>query len=93
MWAVIIGILFAGGLVKFAYGQKEEPTLKPALRRTKLIRLARIPSDRLTLDQAEDGMVLAREFDAPALEKRFAAVVVKLKVLRNKGLPTQGRQP
>jgi hypothetical protein len=93
MWAVIIGILFVGGLVKFAYGQNEEPTLKPALRRAKLIRLARISSDHLTLDEAEDGMVLAREFDAPALGKQFAAVVVKLKVLRNKGLLAQGKQP
>ena len=82
MWALVIAFLGVGGLVTFAYGQKEEPTLKPALRRAKLIRLARIPSARLTLDQAEDGMVLSREFDVPELGKRFRVVAEKLKHVR-----------
>lgn len=93
MWALVISFLFAGGLVKFAWEQKEEPTLKPALQRAKLIRLARIPLERLTVDQAEDGMVLSRRFDSPELEKRFRAVAEKLKVVSRKGHRPEGKTP
>jgi hypothetical protein len=77
MWALVIAFLSIGGLVKFAYGQKEDPTLRPALRRAKLIRLAKMPVAQLTLDQAEDGVVLSRQFDAPELGKRFRAMADK----------------
>lgn len=85
MWALLIAFLSVGGLVKYAYGQKEEPTLRPALRKAKLIRLAKRDLNTLTLDNAEDGKVLAREFSSPELEKRFSSVVVKLKSQRSKG--------
>jgi hypothetical protein len=84
MWALVIAFLSVGGLVKFAYGQKEAPTVKLALRKSQLIRLARIPRKRLTLDQAEDGAVLARQFQVPELEKRFRSVAEKLKQARRK---------
>lgn len=84
MWALVIAFLSVGGLVKFAYRQKEEPTVKPALRRARLIRLARIPTERLTLDQAEDGMVLSRQFEAPELEKRFRGEAEKLKQIQRR---------
>ena len=84
MWAILIGVLFAGGLIKFACEQKEEPTVKIALRRSKLVLLVNIPAKYLTLNQAEDGMVLAREFHTPELEKRFGAAAEKLKATRNK---------
>lgn len=84
MWALLIAFLSVGGLVKFAYGQKEEPTFRPALRRAKLVRLARIPVEQLTLEQAEDGVVLSRQFDAPELGKRFKARAEKLKEIRRK---------
>jgi hypothetical protein len=87
MWALLIGVLAAGGLVKYTYGQKEEPTLKPALRKAKLIRLGRKKLDRLTLNEAEDGSVLAREFNSPGLEKRFKVVAARLKKARSKGTP------
>jgi hypothetical protein len=85
MWALIISFLAIGGLVRFAYGQKEEPTLQPALRKAKLIRLANIPVERLTIDQAEDGIVLSRQFDVPELGRRFRAVAEQLKKIRQKG--------
>jgi hypothetical protein len=93
MWALLIAFLSIGGLVKFAYAQKEEPTLKPALRRAKLIRLAKIPVERLTLDQAEDGAVLSRQFGVPALETRFKVVAVKLKQLRRASHRAEGSTP
>jgi hypothetical protein len=90
MWALVIAFLGVGGLVKFAYNQKEEPTLRPALRRAKLIRLAKMPVAKLTLDQAEDGMVLSRQFDTPELEKRFRVVAERLKAARRKHDRTHG---
>jgi hypothetical protein len=85
MWALLIGVLATGGLVKYAWGQKEEPTLKPALRKAKLIRLGKKTEGKLSLDEAEDGAVLAREFNSPGLEKRFKVVVTRLKAKRTKG--------
>lgn len=85
MWALLIGVLAASGLVRYAWTQKEEPALKPALRKAKLIRLASKELNKLSLDDAEDGRVLAREFSSPELEKRFATVVVQLKNKRSKG--------
>lgn len=87
MWALLIGVLAAGGLVKFAWGQKVEPTLKPALRKAKLIRLGKRDLKSLNLDEAEDGAVLAREFNSPGLEKRFKVVAAQLKKARSKGTP------
>jgi hypothetical protein len=83
MWALIIPLGLVTGLVTVAYGQKKEPTWKPAWRKAKLIRLARLSRrGHLTLDQAEDGAVLAREFQAPALEKEFKVIAEKLKAKR-----------
>ena len=93
MWALVIAILSIGGLVKFAYGQKEEPTLRPTLRRARLIRLARTPDGQLTLTDAEDGVVLSRQFDAPGLEKRFRAVAEKLKTAQRKNPSEQRKYP
>jgi hypothetical protein len=93
MWALVIAFLSVGGLVKFAYGQKEDPTLKLGLRKSKFIRLTKTPVTRLTLDQAEDGMVLSRQFDAPKLERRFRAVAEKLKAARRASDRTKGSTP
>jgi len=84
MWTLVVSVLFVGGLVKFAYGQKEEPTVKLSLRRGKLVRLANISVIHLTLNQAEDGMVLAREFHTPELERRFRVAADNLKATRSK---------
>jgi hypothetical protein len=79
VWALLIALGFVGGLVKVAWGQADEPTIRPAWRRAKLIRLTRIPPRLLKLDQAEDGIVLSREFEAPELAKRFRIAATQLK--------------
>ena len=89
MWALVIAFLSVGGLVKFAWTQKTEPTLRPALRRAKLVRLARTPDTQLTIVDADDGVVLSRQFDAPELERRFRAVAEKLKAAQRKN-PSRG---
>jgi hypothetical protein len=79
MVAILITLGIVGGLVKFAFGQATEPTIKPAWRKAKLIRLARLRKKNITLAQAEDGAVLSREFDSPELEREFKLIAEKLK--------------
>lgn len=82
MWTVAIALGLVGGLISVSYGQKKEPTWKPAWHKAKLIRLAQIRKGNITLDQAEDGAVLAREFHAPELEKEFIQIAANLKSKR-----------
>ena len=73
-----------GGFVALAHRQAAEPTIKPALLKLRLSRLAKMPVKNLTLDQAEDGMVLSRKFNEPDLEREFAKVATMLKSRRSK---------
>lgn len=82
MWALLLAFCISGGLVKVAWSQTVEPTLKPAWRKERLARLASIKRDKLTLDQAEDGAVLARQFGARKLETEFKEIVTRLKSAR-----------
>ena len=79
MLALLVALGLVGGLVRVAWGQAEEPTLRPAWRRAKLARLARIPEHILKLDQAEDGIVLSREFGASELAAKFKAAAARIK--------------
>ena len=82
MWGLILSIGAVGGFVALAHHQAAEPTIKPALMRHRLARLARMPKRKLTLDQAEDGVVLSRRLGEPDLERRFAAVAKSLRTKR-----------
>jgi hypothetical protein len=84
MWGLLISIGAVGGFVVLAHHQAAEPTIKPALLKLRLARLARMPEGKLTLDQAEDGMVLSRRLGEPDLERRFATVARSLKAQRPK---------
>ncbi len=79
MLPIFLGLGLIGGLVSLAIRQAKEPTIKPALEKRKLIVLAKIPRHKLTLSQAEDGVVLARRFSSPVLEKEFLKIVEKIK--------------
>ena len=84
MWGLITAFALVGGLVAFACREKANPILKPALWKIRLARLASIPTGRLTLDQAEDGVILSRRLGEDDLERRFALVARKLKTRRPK---------
>ena len=84
MWGFILAIGTVGGLVAFSLHEAAEPTVKPALMKIRLARLAKIPGRKLTLDQAEDGVVLSRRLGEPSLEGRFATVARSLKLKRPK---------
>lgn len=81
MWGLILSIGVVGGFVVISHHQAAEPTIAPALMKRRLANLARMPRKKLTLDQAEDGVVLSRRLGEPDLERRFVAVA---RVLRSK---------
>jgi hypothetical protein len=56
------------------------PSLKETSERDKLEKLKALP--RLNVDQAEDGLVLARRYGDKAGVERFAAAVVELRKRR-----------
>jgi hypothetical protein len=84
MWGLFITIGAVVGFVVLAHQQAAEPTIKPGLVKIRLAWLARIPERKLTLDQAEDGVVLSRRLGEPDLERRFAAVAMSLRPQRPK---------
>lgn len=84
MWAVLIAFTIVGGLVTVAYREATDPVIKPDWQKLKLARLASIPIRKLTLDQAEDGVVLSRRLGEHDLERHFAIVTRELKTKRLK---------
>ena len=84
MWGLIAAFVAVGGLVALTCREKDEPVIKPTLEKIRLARLARIPTSRLTLDGAEDGVVLSRRLGEKDLEKRFAVVAIALRKHRRK---------
>ena len=84
MLAMIIAFAAVGGFVALAYRESDEPIVKPALQKLRLARLARIPTNKIALDEAEDGVVLSRRLGERDLEKRFAMVARDLRTKRPK---------
>jgi hypothetical protein len=84
MLGMLIVFAAVGGFVALACRDADEPIVKPALRKARLARLTRIPTNRITLDQAEDGVVLSRQFGEHSWEKHFAMVVKSLRAKRPK---------
>ena len=70
-----------GSLVAIAQHEAAEPTIKPAIWKLRLARLASLPRKKITLDQAEDGVILSRRLGEKDLEGRFEELA---KVLRKR---------
>ena len=84
MVGMLIVFAVVGGFVTLACRDADEHIVKSALRKARLVRLARIPTNKITLDQAEDGVVLSRQFGEHSWEKHFAMVVKSLRAKRPK---------
>jgi hypothetical protein len=82
MWGIVTAFAAVTGLVVLAFREKADPVIKPALQKARLARLARMSPGKLSLDEAEDGMVLSRHFGERDLEKRFASVANALRKKR-----------
>jgi hypothetical protein len=81
MWGLITALVAVGSLIAIAQHEAAEPTIKPAIWKLRLARLAALPRMKITLDQAEDGVILSRRLGEKNLEKRFEDMA---KVLRKK---------
>jgi len=82
MWAVLAAIALTYGLVRAAAA---EPDRKERWREARLDRLrAALAAGRVTLDQAEDGAVLAKRFRQPDVEMKFRAAAAALKKKRSR---------
>lgn len=80
MFPLLVGLAAVGGLVSMAIRRAIGPAKKPMLEREKLEVLKMKP--RVTLDEAEDGLVLARRYGDRKAEVRFAIDVRRLRKLR-----------
>lgn len=76
MLALLLALGAVAGIVKLAYGQQEDPTIRRALERRRLLHLARKRDGRLTLPEAEDGVILAKRHGETLLARRFAKLVL-----------------
>jgi hypothetical protein len=74
---LLLGIAAVGGLVGLAIKKVAGPAKKPLVEREKLERLK--GKHRLTLDEAEDGLVLARRYSDTKAEVHFAIEVGRLR--------------
>jgi hypothetical protein len=80
MWGLAAAAVLTYGLIRAAVA---EPSRKAAFRAAKLRRLLRKPANRLTLDEAADGVVLARAAGLSKQTRIFESRVSELK--RQKG--------
>jgi hypothetical protein len=79
MAALVTALALVGALVAISWRDRTGGSFEK--QRRVLIKLAR--AKKLDLDEAEDGIVLARRFSSPELEKRFSEIVKRLKVKRD----------
>jgi hypothetical protein len=81
VWALAIAFLVTGGLVRAA---ATRPDRNARHEERKLAWLASVEQrGELTLDQAEDGSVLARKMKRDDLETKFAKAAASLKKHRS----------
>jgi hypothetical protein len=80
MFPLLLAITAISGLVGYAIRRSTGPSTKPMDERMKLerLKLRRV----LTLDEAEDGLALARRYGDKSSEVRFRIEVLKLKKKR-----------
>jgi hypothetical protein len=81
MFPILLGVAIVSGLVAFA--SKVNPKIRPSLEKQRLEALKRTRVDLMTLDMAEDGLVLARRFHDSGAENNFRALVMLKK--KNRG--------
>ena len=84
MWGLITALVAVGSLIAIAQHEAAEPTIKPAIWKLRLAKLASLPKKKITLDQAEDGVILSRRLGEKDLEKRFEGLARDLRTKRPK---------
>ena len=82
MWGLITALMAVGGLIAIAQHEATEPTIKPAIWKLRLAKLALLPRRKITLDQAEDGVILSRRLGEKDLERQFEELATILRKRR-----------
>lgn len=80
MLPVLLAVGLVAGVVALAIKKTMEPSKTPAAEKAKLVELKL--KTKLTLDEAEDGRVLARRYGERAAELHFETAVNRLRKLR-----------
>jgi len=80
LFPLLLGLAAVGSLVAMAVRQAVGPSHKMLVERERFEELKAKP--RVTLDEAEDGLVLARRFGDKKSEVRFGIEVRRLRKLR-----------
>ncbi len=75
MVAVLLAFGLVTGIVGLAWRESDDPAIRRFIEKKRLGHLAAKPDNRITRDQAEDGLVLARRHGQTALVKRFGKLV------------------
>jgi len=79
MGALLLALGFVGGIVGLAVNQADNPTIKRFMRKRLLLGIARKPDEEISREDAENGVVLARQFDCRILLTRFEKLVASKK--------------
>lgn len=79
MGALLLALGFVGGIIGLAVNQADNPTIKRFMRKRLLLRIAHKPDSTISLEEAENALVLSRQFDSRFLLVRFAKLVASLK--------------
>jgi len=82
MGALLLAFGLVSGIVGLAWNQADDPTIKRLVAQKRLHFIAGKPDSKITLDQAEDGLVLARHHGNKALVMRFGKLVALLRKRR-----------
>lgn len=83
MGAFLLAFGLVSGIVSLAWRQTDDPSVRRYIQRTRLRFIAGKPDAKITLDQAEDGLVLARHHGDKALVMRFGKLVASLRKRRS----------
>jgi hypothetical protein len=84
MGAVLLAFGLVGGIVGLAAAQADNPTIKRFLQKRRLCSIAKKPDGKISLLEAEDGVLLSRRYmeEEPSnrfLLLRFTKLVASLK--------------
>ena len=83
MGALLLALGVVAGIVKLAFSQQEDPSIRRALEKRRLLVIAKKRDAVLTLPEAEDGLILSKRHGQDLLVKRFSKLVVSLKKRRS----------
>jgi hypothetical protein len=71
MGAILLAFGLVGGIVGLAAAQADNPTIKRFLQQRRLASLAKKPDSKLSLLEAEDGVLLSQRYMAENPSNRF----------------------